>query len=101
MSAATNRQIADAFRAARKRIALGKNRYICIALDDSCHLARRAAQRIVMRRLRGDSTVSQWLYGRGFITCQRMDRELCEYRLRWLDALIEEFDPATGSASHG
>lgn len=98
----TRQQIADAFRAAKRRLwkgrgsSFGKETYICYALSTTD--AGLAAQRIIMQRLgkRGQyvSSVDTWLRRCGFVSGFGMpnyDRLVQSYRHRWLDALIKEF----------
>jgi len=91
-----NKQIAGAFRAARARIKRRKNNFICIALLDSGHPLRSSAINIVQTRMAGAFTLSKWLVVHKVAPrIDDLDDALMrEYRLRWLDALIQEFDPS-------
>ena len=105
MSAATNRQIADAFREARRALRCGEHSYICNAIPSHFDGAD-AARAVIAERLGGGrNTLFSWLVKQGHMTDKEMGlvtyQERTEFRISWLDALIEEFDPATGSASHG
>jgi len=88
----TRKDIANAFRAARKRIESKNNYHICIALEDSRHFARREAKRIIERRLGRYVSVTHWIDSKGLITETTSSSDMRDYRLRWLDALIQEFD---------
>lgn len=98
MSAVTNSQIANAFRVARKRLLDGRNPFICIALYGAGAGADEARY-VIENRMQSDGrthALEDWLKGRGIDV--DID-EMLDYRIRWLDALIEEFDPAEGSGS--
>jgi hypothetical protein len=88
-----HRGIADAFREARKRIKSRQNTYICFALSDTGHPYAVSASRIVQTRMSGHFTLEGWLLGNGHIPNKHMARKhMREYRLRWLDELITEFE---------
>lgn len=92
MTKTERQQIAEAFRAARARIKAGQNSAICLALQDSGHEARNAARRVVQRRIGKRLYVYQWLIDVAKVPHDLITYEnLRAYRLRWLDALIEEF----------
>lgn len=98
----TNEQrlkIADAFRAAKKRLAKGpggtKATHICWALGDAseaCEISWTAfinAKRIIEQRLAPYSAVSGWLVAN--VKSDISFKDLQQYRHLWLDALIKEF----------
>jgi len=106
MAKVTNKEIAEAFRAARSYIEGSKESYICLALTAARHAGQitipqsLAARAIIENRLGDRSYVTTWLFDKvpGFrdwyeksLVIERI-KELRLYRLRWLDALIEEFD---------
>jgi hypothetical protein len=109
MSKVSNKQIAVAFRAARKRIKSGYEDYICLALDGAelCgeidSLTYLQAKRIIEDRMQlpPHYSLEHWLsknvpeYSQFLSTEPSIDRrneQRKKYRLRWLDALIEEFE---------
>ena len=102
----TRTQIADAFRIARQSIANNPTGFICnsLPLTTEAGKAGKAAERIIHERMgyieRGPSggsegpfTLQSWLRLHGH--WQGIEpvpsRIMQAYRLRWLDALIEEF----------
>lgn len=110
MNPRLNKQVAEVFRLCRKHISTSltdsKTAFICHAIivvyrrTDSYELqvACGVAQRIIDERLRHpngtERTVSDWLCDNGYLS--RDERELNynvvqAYRLRWVDALVEEF----------
>lgn len=95
MSKVTNKQIANAFRRAKVRMIDRRETYICHALYKAGRGAE-VARIEVNWRLGGHPTVRSWLLGNGISSESEMTFDaLMEYRLRWLDAIIEEFDPAS------
>lgn len=93
-------EIAEAFRDAQKRIQSRHNTYICFALRDCCAKAKKEATGVVRSKMNvNDETFSlegwllkhsiakhSWIYG-----TEEAREQMRLYRLRWLDALIEEF----------
>lgn len=92
-------QIADAFRAARVRIANGDETYICTALDYTGHPGAGPAKWVVQIRLGGHPwyyTLEDWLRETPKVPPSKLTvKKMREYRTRWLDALIAEFSPST------
>lgn len=99
----TRKQIAAAFRIARKSIANNPTGFICNALPFTTE-AGKAAERIIHERMgyveRGPSgysegpfTLQSWLRLHGhWLELEYVPSHIMQaYRLRWLDALIEEF----------
>ena len=90
-----NKKIAEAFRRARAQIRSGRQEFICNALYVSKAPGREAAQRVVMRRIKAGglcwgSTLDTWV--RVYVGVEPTLEQMRAYRLRWLDALIEEFE---------
>lgn len=90
------KQIAAAFREARKVIASDDERYICYALGEICLDGAENAIQVVQERLDQPKmlTLADWLLrvhgiDAGFVDDYAEQMRL--YRLRWLDALIKEF----------
>ena len=97
-----DKSLAHAFRLAQSMIATGHQWYICEAL---IHLyARRQiqgweyerARNIIQTRLGDSITVEEWLErnvtdGNVYLWADNPTGILKDYRLRWLDSLIEEF----------
>ena len=99
----TRTEIADAFRVARQSIANNPTGFICNALPFRTE-AGEAAERIIHERMgyveRGPSgysegpfTLQAWLRLHGhWLGTEPVPSQIMQaYRLRWLDALIEEF----------
>ncbi len=106
----SNKGIAKAFKEARKYIASGQCKYICIALDQVYYdykietYWRDSAKRVIQARLAdgtygsgtGTDSLEGWL-ARNFNNIRAIDllnhytKEMKECRLRWLDSLIAEF----------
>ena len=60
------------------------------------HSGRFSAAKVIHERMRspqpvGNYTLEDWLRARGYTGM--LEHEMRAYRIRWLDALIEEFDP--------
>ena len=95
---ATNRQIVDAFRAAKIRIKNSSDEFICVALHEVNKPGFEAAQKVIEERLGMSITLDDWLVNNGHGTCEEVlysrDAALKKKRTRlaWLDALIAEFD---------
>lgn len=105
MNCPTNAEIAEAFRAAKKRLARERNEwrmgqkyeFICHALRHSTPAGNQATK-IVNARLDSCGTVTSWVitYAPGAKELAntdpvKFDNEVQAFRHRWLDALIEEF----------
>jgi len=105
----SNKQIARAFRYARKRINSGNGTYICLALEDAegCNEIDYAtflqARNIILGRMQlpPHHPIEEWLRINvpEYVEFLNTERDFAKryeqtkkYRLRWLDALIEEFD---------
>jgi len=101
----TNKQIADVFREAKVIIAESDTRFICNAIDaqfegGKVHIKlTSAASSIICERIFPKVTVESWLqanspeFSTWYNTRPSDYREQLQlYRLRWLDALIEEFE---------
>jgi hypothetical protein len=94
---AQRKQIAKAFCVARQQIARGTHSYVCHALPATVGGA--AAKKVVEARLAGCTTVAGWLSQKASprvswhltVIALESGRNMREYRLRWLDALIKEF----------
>ena len=95
---ATNKQIADAFRAAKILIKNGSEEFICIALFEVDKPGSEAAIKVIEARLGMSLTLEGWLVSRGHATRDEVlysrDAALKMQitRLAWLDSLIAEFD---------
>lgn len=102
MSNVPRKRIATAFDYAHSVIAGGREFYICHVLErykvtDSD--AAKAAIQIIDTRMgdpppgvpRANFSLDEWLDMRGYRNRGYGSPEMREYRLRWLDALIEEF----------
>lgn len=109
MSDVTNTEIANAFRAAKKRLATTRNEwrmgqkkeFICHALDRSIPAGNKAAK-IVNERLDSCGTVTSWVITNAPGAREMADKEPIKFddevqlfRHRWLDSLIEEFSEMT------
>lgn len=77
----------------------GKTPYICFALSDAASAGDASwvhadfAKRVINRRLGRFPTVAHWLFARGVIDAvSPFTRDLQDYRHRWVDALIAEFE---------
>jgi len=102
----SNKQIAHAFREARPYVEDRRQKYICAAVNDAASAGKisvgvsDAATDIISDRMSHKLFLESWLYAnsRSFAEWEdRADRDeqfeqMRLYRLRWLDALIEEFD---------
>ena len=67
-----------------------KQYYICNALAHATHSSY-ALRRLIHQRLGDSITVEDWLEGIGVPLDQLNDKNLQEYRHRWIDELIKEF----------
>lgn len=94
----TRAEIANAFRIAREGIASHEDTYICNALPGTD--AGEQAKSIIHERMgpvpadvgcRSGYAVWHWLDAQGVDMDAFDDHAMRQYRLRWLDALIEEF----------
>ena len=103
----SNQNLAKTFRAARKLIEAGDgeggNRFICTAITKasfSVEISYDDADRamaVIHDRLDGKFTIEEWVYvnvlGGNRVQFNSLNSEVFkEYRLRWLDALIAEFE---------
>ena len=89
----TNKEIAEAFKVARKRISTGKNTFICPAVNrpENGYYGM-LAQGMIETMLEGCYTYEGWLQTFHPATHKQMKpKDLKEGRLQWLDSLIEEF----------
>jgi hypothetical protein len=101
----TRAEMAKAFKLAQRYLSRGdydnKTRYICFSFEPLVRDSR-INPRIftncvneITRRLHPHASVVQWLQHRGYLPMQRhayaYDRDVQEYRHRWLKALIKEF----------
>ena len=102
-----NKKLVLAFQLAREEIRTGREEYICFALRDLYYQSKIGAAayfcavRIITKRLGDcDITVRTWLYRNvpefqswvdNVNNKNTVIRELRDYRLRWLDSLIEKF----------
>jgi hypothetical protein len=86
-----NRAISTAFKKAKKHLI--DCTFICVALNHYCDLDY-PCESIVKERMEGYYTLETWLESRGIIILARSNyrEEMLEYRHRWLDELIKEFD---------
>jgi len=82
------------FKLARASIASGLDRFICIALKHTQGSVRDRdrAKQVITTRMRGSGTLESWLEGVGIPAHAQSSLKMQAYRLRWLDALIEEFE---------
>lgn len=94
MTAPTRKEIAQAFRHAKRTLEMQDDGYICHALSAQHTDAAQIAREIIMERLHPYATYGEWL--------EQHDPEVMkaycasktafkEARLQWLDALIKEF----------
>jgi len=86
-----------AFRIARAGIAAEQFSFICVALQYSqgSFRARARAMKIIQTRMGGSLSLEWWLYEQGVVSAYPgtiRKGQMQAYRLRWLDALIEEFE---------
>ena len=102
---ATDRQIAEAFEAAKKITALNgaecisgtKFEFICYALKHVALPGSAAATAIIMRRFVNEDgnfvgTIQSWLsYQANIVSTLLTDDNVQAYKHRWLDSVIEEF----------
>ena len=94
---ATNRQIADAFRKAKRRVTkhdhdYAKERYICHAVADATILGGWEATKIVMKRLYTHNSLEQWLESVMDVPRWNLDyNDVQTHRHQWLDMLIKEY----------
>lgn len=101
---ATNKELVKIFKAARQIIANRERNCICYALglagpsSDAGGAIACDAKDIILDRLTPEIFVEGWLaqfvpgLTMGYLHDTPEGREKCrEYRLRWLDALIQEF----------
>ena len=87
-------EIAEAFRAARKIVDSGAEDFICCALQISDARYSIEARHIISSRIKPYGTLNDWLkrnYEPSESHSHKNGRQMRLYRLRWLDALIEEF----------
>ena len=99
MTTRDRRALAEAFKEARKRIESRRCHYICYALKGALDerkidcWAAQSAGNLILDRLSPYNTVEGWLMGSAGVPVRfAQNAELSrEYRLRWLDSLIEEF----------
>lgn len=89
--------IANAFREVHRKIKHGhaRSRFICINLQDFKPLGWIQAQRIIEKRLQGYGCLETWLqqlHSIDYLEERNPDKAMRQYRLRWLAALIEEFE---------
>lgn len=92
MQKVTNKQIAEAFKIAKKRIAGGQNDFICIALGDISTDAALAAEQVVSERLGNTFTYFDWVsIFHPEVYSKMQPDDFKQGRLQWLDSLIEEF----------
>jgi len=105
MAKVTNKQIAAAFRRARVLIEDRREYFICCAIAGSVEkgtqTAHNKAESIIATRLGGRfKTAEYWLWNNhsGYakwsesVSADERCNQMRLYRLRWLDALIEEFE---------
>ena len=95
----TNKQIADAFRVARFLIETEYHKFICFALPNT--VTGGAARSVIETRIGSSAALGHWVRVNipGALddwenNPQFFTEQMRLYRLRWLDALIEEFDGA-------
>lgn len=92
------RQIADAFRAAKPRLATthdergGKVKLICFAIAlTASESSARLAKQVIMERLAPWDNLWDWLIRNNCLQSPGDAAYIQEHRHRWLDALIQEF----------
>lgn len=88
----TDKEIAEAFKIARERIADDSYHYICLALKYKSR-AGKVAVKVIEERL-GDNCCSYegWMYRHHpELSLKMQPKDFKEGRLQWLDSLIEEF----------
>ena len=91
----SNKMKVRLLRAARKRIELGLNGFICEALDDAGGAIPRSyaevhdLRRLIRNRLDGFAIAETWLSEKHDLDLDH--DQMREWRLQWIDKLIEEF----------
>lgn len=81
--------IAQSFRVARELISDKRESYICVALFG---IDPHGARRIISDRIKGYESLKDWVRVHVLGGIIPADDDMRAYRLRWLDALIAEFE---------
>ena len=74
------------------------NQFVCCAIQDaakSCKDMDRADEitALIRKRLKGCDTVTAWLFSNKSISTYDVPyQQIQDYRLRWMDSLIEEYE---------
>ncbi len=68
--------------------------YICWALGCTYKRGVGLARYVILDRLGDYTSVGEWLSDKGFVTDDTPLAEIQAYRLRWVNALIDEFSVA-------
>lgn len=85
---------ANAFRGAAKILRRGQRAFICSALALYAGPGFRAARAVIRKRMYPHATLEIWLVRRQYeLPWEDRTHVMREYRLAWLAALIDEFDP--------
>jgi hypothetical protein len=81
-----------------KTNATGTGSWVCWAILDVCEKypdlkkAEDIAE-LIRQRLKGCGTIKQWLFEKkGIPVFSFSDKQIQEYRLRWMDSLITEYE---------